>query len=398
MPWIQWFRVGAFCGVLAVAGCSPRGPEALRRGDELMAAGRPAEAIPYLERAVADLPGEAAAWNQLGLAYHASGRRQEAQKAYLRALNDDRNFFDAHYNLGTLEFEDGHWRESERSLRTYLGLEGNRTNVVAWRMLGDALLSSGQTDAAERALSTALQLAPDQSSVLNSLGMALASRRRFKDAQGRFQQAVRVNPLDAAAALNLAIVTQQLGDRRSALDLYRRYLSLGPEGPEVAGVRDLVRQLEVQFSPTPALATNRIAMTNTVTAAPPAPVTKAPTNAAGSLRATATNPAVAVRPPAPDRTSNAAPPIAKPAVPLVTAAQSPGPGARGATNPVVTPPPPVRPPEPSVPLEIVRVEEAPVLRAARDPAPAAAPTNRTAAPPSSPVSERPSASGTGTVG
>jgi len=333
-----------------------------------MAAGEPAAAIPFLERAVADLPGNATAWNQLGLAYHASGRRPEAQKAYLRALNDDRNFFDAHYNLGTLEFEEGHWREAERSLRTYLGVEVNRTNAVAWRMLGDALLSSGQTEAAERALTMALQLAPEDSAVLNSLGMSLASRRRYKEAQARFQQAARVNPADPAVALNLAIVFQQQGDRRAALDQYRRYLDLVPEGSATGSVRDLARQLEAQLSPVPAVTTNRMPLTNLVAAGSPTPGAKPLTNAVAASRLTTTNRAVTPKTVATtDRATNVLPAATTP----VVAAGPPTNAApmRGLTNDVALPPIVQRPTNPEVPLEVVRVEEAPTLRPARDPAP-----------------------------
>jgi len=405
--WMQWTRAGVLCGVLAAAGCSPRGPEALRQGDELMVAGRAAEAIPYLERAVADLPGEATAWNQLGLAYHAVGRRGEAQKAYLRALNDDRNFFDAHYNLGTLEFEEGHWREAERSLRTYLGVEANRTNVVAWRMLGDALLSSGQTEAAERALATALQLAPNQSPVINSLGMALASRRRYKEAQARFQQAVRVNPQDPASALNLAIVTQQLGDRRSALEQYRRYLSLAPEGSGAAGVRDLVAQLEAQLSPPPALATNRVPLTNAVAAPAPVASGKASTNALASGHPNATNVSAAARSATPGGIPLATGPqgagvtapsnsAAKPTPAVGTAAASSNAIPRVSSAAAPTNPPPPRVPEPQVPLEIVRVQEAPALRPARDPVPAS--SNRTLPPTATTPSVLGTAADTSAVG
>ena len=338
--------------ILAGAGCSPRGADALRRGDELMAAGRVSEAIPVLERAVADLPGNAAAWNQLGIAYHAAGRRGEAQKAYLRALKDDRDFFDAHYNLGALEFELGRWREAERSLRTYLGVESSRTNAIAWQMLGDSLLASGDFEAADRALMTAARLMVSNAPVYNSLGLAAVSRRRFKDAQAYFQEALRLNPRDAVAQLNLAIVTQQLGDRQGAVEQYRSYLAMNPGASDTASVVELVRQLEAQLAPPPGLATNRIRTTNVVEApARPAPRTNAP----------ASEPTRIVRvtnPPSPPVVVAVTNPPARPA--LAEAAPTNAPLVRIA---------PAVPPRPEVPMETVPVTEAPVLRPARDAAP-----------------------------
>ena len=382
--------------VLAVAGCSPRGPEALRRGDAALTAGKVDEAIPLLERAVADLPGNAAAWNQLGLAYQAAGRSTEAQKAYLHALNDDRNFFDAHFNLGALEFEQRNWREAERELRTYLAVEANRTNGVAWQLLGDALLGSGQFEPAERALSVALQASPGDPSILNSLGLTLSARRRTKEAQTRFVQAVRIDSKDPASRLNLAIVTQQLGDRKGALDHYRAYLALNPTGPEVSGVQELVKQLEAAFAVPPAVATNRVPTTNVLQGVVTKPAARVVTNAVaatptGPARPTNAPPPVAKAPaPAPPtnlvaRTS--APPVDTTPKPSTTAggsAPAPSPAAPSATAPAPQP-------RPELPVEIVRVDDGPELKPARDVAsarpspPAPAPTANPASSPTPPA-------------
>ena len=382
--------------VLAVAGCSPRGPEALRRGDAALTAGKVDEAIPLLERAVADLPGNAAAWNQLGLAYQAAGRSTEAQKAYLHALNDDRNFFDAHFNLGALEFEQRNWREAERELRTYLAVEANRTNGVAWQLLGDALLGSGQFEPAERALSVALQASPGDPSILNSLGLTLSARRRTKEAQTRFVQAVRIDSKDPASRLNLAIVTQQLGDRKGALDHYRAYLALNPTGPEVSGVQELVKQLEAAFAVPPAVATNRVPTTNVLQGVVTKPAARVVTNA------------VAATPTGPARPTNAPTPVAKapaPAPPTNLVARTSAPPADTTPKPSTTAagsapaPSPAAPPatapapqpRPELPVEIVRVDDGPELKPARDVAsarpspPAPAPTANPASSPTPPA-------------
>lgn len=367
-------RVGVLVMVLAGAGCSPRGPEALRRGDAALAAGKVDEAIPLLERAVADLPGNASAWNQLGLAYQAAGRTTEAQKAYLHALNDDRNFFDAHFNLGALEFEQRNWREAERELRTYLAVEANRTNGVAWQLLGDALLGSGQFEPAERALTVALQASPGDPAILNSLGLSLSARRKVKEAQARFVQAVRVDSKDPASRLNLAIVTQQLGDRKGALEQYRAFLALNPTGPEVSGVQELVKQLDSALAGPPVAGTNRISTTNLVQGVVTKPGARAVTNA------------VASSPPGSARPTNAPPPVAKAPAPTVptnlTARTSPPPAEapqKPVTNavahtPAMSPPvsqatTPAPQPRPDLPVEIVRVDDVPELKPARDLAP-----------------------------
>lgn len=368
-------RIWTLATFLALAGCAPRGLEALRRGDEALAAGRPADAVPLLEQAVTDLPTEALAWNQLGLAYHGVGKPDEARKAYLRALEANRNLFDVQFNLGALEFEAGRWTEAERALRTYLAVAPNRTNVQAWRMLGEAQLATQQIDLAERHLATAVQLAPEDAVLRNRLGWALAQKRRWRDAQAQFVQALRLEPDFPDAALNLAVATQQLGDRRSALEQYRSYLTRNPSGPGVEEVRRQVDQLDALLNPPPPAARTNVAAAKAaeVTNVPPATATPAPV-------ARAPQPAPVQRP-----VTNVVvtPPPARTPPPTVTSA----PATRPATNLVVTLPPtptpaqtPTRvttPPTPVAveppPVEVVRVEEAPPLRPARDGSAVAAP-------------------------
>lgn len=364
-------RIWTLATFLALAGCAPRGLEALRRGDEALAAGRPAEAVPLLEQAVTDLPTEALAWNQLGLAYHGIGKPDEARKAYLRALEANRNLFDVQFNLGALEFESGRWTEAERALRTYLALVPNRTNVQAWRMLGEAQLATQQIDLAERHLATAVQLAPDDPVLRNRLGWALAQKRRWRDAHAQFAQALRLEPDFPNAALNLAVATQQLGDRRGALEQYRAYLSRYPSEPGVEDVRRQVDQLEALLTPPPP-----VVRTNVVAARPPeatnvAPATATPPPATAPVARTP-QPATAQRP-----ATNVAvtPPAARTPPPAVTST----PATRPVTNAAAAPtPPPARvPTQPTAveppPVEVVRVEEAPPLRPARDGSVAAAP-------------------------
>jgi tetratricopeptide (TPR) repeat protein len=373
---IDSVRIWTLATFLALGGCAPRGLEALRRGDEALAAGRPAEAVPLLEQAVTDLPTEALAWNQLGLAYHGVGKADEARKAYLRALEANRNLFDVQFNLGALEFESGRWTEAERALRTYLALVPNRTNVQAWRMLGEAQLATQQIDLAERHLATAVQLAPDDPVLRNRLGWALAQKRRWRDAHAQFAQALRLEPDFPDAVLNLAVATQQLGDRRGALEQYRAYLTRYPAEPGVEEVRRQVDQLDALLNPPPPVvrtnavvakpveATNAPAATAPVARTPqPAPAQRPATNVVATATPAQTPPPAVASAPANRSVTN----------PVVTRPPTPAPTPTSTPARVPAQPTPVEPP----PVEVVRVEEAPILRAARDgsvaPAPAPSP-------------------------
>lgn len=355
-------RAAFLAAVLLAAGCQPHGPEALRRGDELLRAGKAAEAVPMLERAATELSEDPRAWNFLGLAYHAAGRPSEAQKAYLRALRENRDFFDAHYNLGALYVEQGEWAEAERSLRTFLAPDANHGHPVAFHLLGQSQLQLRKYEDAERSLAIAVKLAPKDADVWNDLGLVQSGKRRFANARQYFAWAVKLDPRHAASRLNLAVTAQQLGDKRGALQTYREYLALAPAAPDAEGIRAVIRQLEAQ--------TGGAQLPPVLTNAPGA--VKVVTNLAPRPAAMATNVA-----------PKAAPPAAQPAPakPVVEPRPAPvKPVERAAANPVNAPPPApavasapagptVAPAKPAVPApvpEVVRVEEAPALRPARD--------------------------------
>ena len=335
-------RAAALAVLLLAAGCQPRGPEALRHGDERFRAGQTAEAIPLFERAAADLPDDPRPWNFLGLAYQAAGRAPEAQKAYLRALREDRNFFDAHYNLATLHAAQGDWAEAERSVRTFLAADANRNHAAAWRLLGEAQLQLRKLDEAERSLAYAAKLEPNDAETWNNLGLVHIGKHRLQNARQDFAWAVRLEPPHAAARLNLAVTTQQLGDRRGALLLYRDYLSVAPNAANAENVRAQIRLLEPPTAVTP--------------------ITPSPTNAVAAAKPL-TNPPPAVKPPPLVPTvasSKPVPPAAKPVAETHLTATKP------VEQPVAKPTSPVvsNPPAPSP--EVVRVDEGPALRLARD--------------------------------
>lgn len=355
-------RAAFLAAVLFAAGCQPHGPEALRRGDELLRAGKATEAVPMLERAATELSEDPRAWNFLGLAYHAAGRPAEAQKAYIRALRENRDFFDAHYNLGALYVEQGEWAEAERSLRTFLAPDANHGHPVAYHLLGQAQLQLRKYEDAERSLAIAVKLAPKDADVWNDLGLVQSGKRRFANARQYFAWAVKLDPRHAASRLNLAVTAQQLGDKRGALQTYREYLALAPAAPDAEGIRAVIRQLEAQTggAPLPTVLTNVPGAVKVATNIAPRPAAIA-TNVAPKAAQPAAQPAPAkpvVEPrPAPVKTIEraAANPVnAPPVAPPIAAA---------ATGPTVAPAKPaVAAPVP----EVVRVEDAPALRPARD--------------------------------
>ena len=331
---------------LLLAGCSPSGERALIEGDRLFQSGKAAEAIPLLERAALDLPQNAPALNHLGLAYHATGKTNEARRAYLRALEIDRNRIEATYNLAITHLERGELLEAEKGLRAYL--VAHPTDAAVWEALAQVQFQSGRWDDAERSFATIQPAGAISADGWNTRGLLSLRKRRFKDAANCFQYAVSLDPAAATPLYNLGVTHQLQGDRRSAAAHYRRWLALSPGAPQSAAVQELIRQWETPATaPTALVSTNApVPLVPQRAGRPSAPVAPSPrTNAVAVAVTEAPRPLATTTPPStaptsPARTTES--PVPKPLAP-----------------PQITPPPPA-------PLQVVNVQEDPPLRPAQD--------------------------------
>ena len=354
-----------------LSGCGPSGERALVEGDRLLQAGKSAEAVPLLERAVQDLPQNAPALNHLGLAYHATGRTNDARRAYLRALEVDRNRIEATHNLAVSHLERGEWLEAERGFRAYLVAHPGDAAVL--ETLAQLQFQSGRWDDAERSYAAIQPAEAISADGWNTRGLLTLRKRRFKDAAKCFQYALSLAPASTTPLYNLGVTHQLQGDRRSAAAQYRLWLAANPGAPQAATVQELIRQWEAPPA-APTTATNAAASL-TASATPPVATSSAgnpgktprPASIAGRTNAVAESaratPAPATAPvSAPASASPTAPalpaktPEAKPAV-----ASSAAPPAPTTTAPAVAP----RVAAPPPPLQVVEVSEDPPLKPAQ---------------------------------
>ena len=349
-----------------MAGCSPSGERALVEGDRLLQIGKAGESLPLLERAVRDLPQNAPALNHLGLAYHATGKTNEARRAYLRALEVDRNRIEATYNLAITHLERGELLEAEKGLRAYLVAHPEDTSV--WGVLAHLQFQSGRWDEAERSFAAIQPAEAIGADGWNTRGVLSLRKRRFKDAINCFQYALSLDPAATTPLFNLGVTLQLQGDRRNAAAYYRKWLASAPPNSQSAAVQELIRQWEV-----PPTVLNPTANTNaTVPAIPPktgrpTPSTQRTNSVTDTARPTTTTtaPIALTLPTAPAP----APAITQTNAPANTAPNTPRTPELTAAKPVA-PPQITAPPPP--PLQVVNVQEDPPLRPAQD-VPAAKP-------------------------
>ena len=165
----------------------------VNHGNELLAEGKPAEAVQVLTEAAQMNPEDEDVHYDLGLALTRLGKLDEAIQQYGKALEIFPNYVEAHNNLGNL------------------------------------LMRTGQAEEAIKHLETAIKIMPDYASAHNNLGTALQRTGRTNEAILHFREAIRIKPDYWEAHFNVGTSCLQSGSINEARTELETVLRLHPD-------------------------------------------------------------------------------------------------------------------------------------------------------------------------
>lgn len=207
-------------------------------------------------------------WTQLGQLYLEVGESEQARSSFQEALTLDKNYYDAHVNLGYLLIGERRHEDAINILRQAININPER--FEAWRMLGDALklkteyylkvvliqlpkkyVGKGDTQAlrneqqrirqaavslneeSEQSYRAALSRAPDSYETLVNLSLLLyQSLFRYEEAEKYLLRAVELYPDRALAPFNLGFFL--LPSRQDeALKWFERAMRSDPRNEDI---------------------------------------------------------------------------------------------------------------------------------------------------------------------
>ncbi len=171
-----------------------------------------ADAIHWLERAVAMDPRNKDAWYYLGRAYYTNTRVRQARQAFEKVLELSPREAKAENNIGLIYESEAKPEEALAAYRKAIEWqEGSaRPSEQPYLNLGNLLMTLERFDEAVPPLQKAVELAGNNSQCRLRLGTAYLRIGRLPEAQKELEEAVRLDPNDASAHYQLGRYYKQV--------------------------------------------------------------------------------------------------------------------------------------------------------------------------------------------
>ncbi len=180
-------------------------------GDVLLNKGNAADAVPHFEKAVQADPRNVVAVSELGVALFSASKPVEAEEQLKKAIEIDRTYTDARFNLASVEASNGEWQAAAADFTQVMKErpeDGRAAQHLGDVMIlwGDQLAKAGNDAEAVLRYQGALVRRPADKDLLFRLGLALARLERLDESQRVFESLLRVDPNSDLAKQAIAAI------------------------------------------------------------------------------------------------------------------------------------------------------------------------------------------------
>jgi predicted O-linked N-acetylglucosamine transferase (SPINDLY family) len=209
----------------------PNQPDAWHRLGLLAChAGNPTFGVEAITRAISINPDDAAYYSNLGAAYQALGRTEEALKNHCLAVKINRNWPEGHFTLGLALVRANQLRDAAVALAETTRLAPQRPEP--FNELGIVLARLGRMDEAADAFRQATRLRPEYADAYNNLGNVRLSQNRLDEAIGRYQKAIELKPNYYQAHAHLGIAYSRQGRTHESIVCLEHAVELQPNSAD----------------------------------------------------------------------------------------------------------------------------------------------------------------------
>ena len=187
-----------------------------------------------LHKVLADKPDSAIAENLLGVCQAQTGRYDQAQKSFEKAIELNPRFPEPRVNLGNLLLGLHEETAALRQFKTALAIDPgiltrDADSYSAFNVLGLCLMDDGKYAEARRAFERSIRINPQFAPAHTNLGNAFVALKREGAALKEFLAAIAVEPKDVVALYNVGLIYGRQGKFDSAATYLSKAHGLAPE-------------------------------------------------------------------------------------------------------------------------------------------------------------------------
>ncbi|XP_052004901.1 protein O-mannosyl-transferase TMTC4-like [Xyrauchen texanus] len=187
------------------------------------------EAEGLLSAAVQIQPDFAAAWMNLGIVQNSLKKFDAAERSYWNAIKFRKKYPDCYYNLGRLYADLNRSVDALNAWKNATMLKPDHS--LAWNNMVILLDNTGNLAQAEIIAKEALKILSKDHTIMFSLANVLGKQEKYKESEGFFLNALKINPNVASCHGNLAVLYHRWGKLELAKKHYELSLQLDPNAP-----------------------------------------------------------------------------------------------------------------------------------------------------------------------
>ena len=171
-------------------------------------------------------PNYVDAHNNLGVIFQGLGENQKAKKCFEKAIEINPNFADAYNNLGVIFQGLGENQKAKSCFEK--AIELNPTYAEAYYNIGIIFKGLGEIEKVKECYEKAIELNPNYTDAHYNLGNIFQEVGDLQKAKECFEKAIKINPNVAMIYNNLGIILKELGEYQKAKSCFEKAIEINP--------------------------------------------------------------------------------------------------------------------------------------------------------------------------
>jgi tetratricopeptide (TPR) repeat protein len=200
-----------FFFLLFIVACTGAAEAFLEKAKPLMEAGKPKDALPYLNQAIEKDPTNARAFNMRGAAYFELKDYTNANLDFEKAIVLDTSLYLPYFNRATMLMEQQNWEAAIADLTKAIEIQGDTSESYVKR--GIALAALKQPEKAIADFNKAISLKPKDANAFYNRGNINYQLKKFEPAIADFKAAVQADSKFGKAFYALGVTYLQLNKK-----------------------------------------------------------------------------------------------------------------------------------------------------------------------------------------